>query len=188
MIHIIAAAASEATAQASGMGAFTWDHVAPLIAGIGAALVAAGVAVLGYRVQQGHARDERRAAMYAEALRAVEDYLEGPYRIRRRDGSAEQRAQITTWLSEVKSRINYHRALMDLHAPGDVGQYYDDFVLTAQREAGPQMTDAWSAPATLADADVPLGTAYERSGSDRARRLVVDAMRAELNSRRRIIG
>jgi hypothetical protein len=163
------------------MGAFTWDHLSTLIAGIGAALVAAVVAVLGYRAQQGHARDERRAAMYAEALRAVEDYLEGPYRIRRRDGSPEQRAQITTWLSDVKSRISYHRALMDLHAPGGVGQYYDDFVLTAQREAGPQMTAAWSEPPTVDDADVPLGSAYDRSGSDRARRRVVDAMRAELS-------
>lgn len=180
MISVIAAA-SEPARHAAGMGAFTWDHLSTLIAGIGAALVAAVVAVLGYRAQQGHARDERRAAMYAEALRAVEDYLEGPYRIRRRDGSPEQRAQITTWLSDVKSRINYHRALMDLHAPGDVGQYYDDFVLTARREAGPQMTAAWSEPPTLADAGVPLGAAYDRSDSDRARRRVVDAMRAELS-------
>jgi hypothetical protein len=167
-------------AKHAGMGAFTWDDLSTLIAGIGAALVAAVVAVLGYRAQQGHARDERRAAMYAEALRAVEDYLEGPYRIRRRDGSAEQRAQITTWLSDVKSRINYYEALMDLHAPGDVAAFYTDFVKAAQSEAGTQMTDAWNMPPTTEDAQVPLGQAYDRSGSSRARRLVVDAMRSEL--------
>lgn len=179
MINLIAVAGP--TSLESGMGAFTWGDVATLAAAIVAALVAAGVAVWGYRVQQGHARAERRAAMYAEALRAVEDYLEGPYRIRRRDGSRAQRAQITTWLSDVKSRINYHRALMDLHAPKAVGQYYDDFVGAAQREAGPQMTEAWSAKPTAADVDVPLGKGYDRSASDRARCRVVDAMRADLD-------
>lgn len=170
----------QCTDQTSGMGAFTWDHVATLIAGIGAALVAAGVAVLGYRAQQAHARDERRAAMFAEALRAVEDYLEGPYRIRRRDGSAEQRVVITTWLSDVKSRINYYLALMSLHAPAEVAQSYEDFVKTAQREAGVQMTEAWKARPTKADANVPVGQAYDRSESDRARHRVLEAMRAAL--------
>lgn len=126
-------ACATAAAAAPGLGPFHWEHLATIAAGIGAALVAAGVAVWGYRVQQPHARDERRAAM-----RAVEDYLEGPYRIRRRDGSAEQRAQVTTRLSDVKSRINYYRALMDLHAPGAVAQCYDEFARAAQGERAPR--------------------------------------------------
>ncbi len=178
IVELMTAAPQPAQA---GLGRFTWDHLATIIAGIGAAFVAAWVAVHGYRRQQQAGRRDQRTAMYAEALRAVEDYLEGPYRIRRRDGGAEQRCQITTWLSDVKSRINYHRALMDLHAPGDVAHYYDEFVQAAQREAGPQMTAAWQAPPTIHDADVPLGQAYDRSMSDRARRRVVDAMRPELN-------
>jgi hypothetical protein len=47
-----------------------------------AALIAVVVAVIGYRAMQWTARRERLASGYAEALRAVEDYLEGPYRIR----------------------------------------------------------------------------------------------------------
>lgn len=180
MIIINLVTSNSQSAQA-GLGQFTWEHLATLIAGMGAALVAAGVAVGGYLYQQRSARMDRRAGMYAEALRAVEDYLEGPYRIRRRDGSAEQRFQITTWLSDVKSRINYHCALMDLHAPGDVAHLYEQFVLAAQREAGPQMGAAWNEPPTVSDAAVSLGAPYIRSDADRARRRVVDAMRGELD-------
>lgn len=65
---------------------FTWEQGGTLLA----AAVGVGIAVWTYLVTRAAARRDRQANVYAEALRAVEDYLEGPYRIRRRNGSAEQ--------------------------------------------------------------------------------------------------
>ncbi len=94
------------------IGQFGWDGIATIIA----AVLAAAVAVCGYAIQQRMARRERRAAIYSEALRAVEDYLEAPYLVRRRDGSAANRQAITTHISDVQSRLAYHRALLEIHA------------------------------------------------------------------------
>jgi hypothetical protein len=52
-----------------------------------AALIAALVAVTGYMLTQAQARRERRAREFADALAAVEEYLEAPYRIRRRQAA-----------------------------------------------------------------------------------------------------
>lgn len=163
---------------------FTWDHAATLLAAVLGALIAVGVAVVGYLTQQAAARRERVAAVYAEALRAVEDYLEGPYRIRRRDGSAEQRAAITTWLSDVKSRHNYFQGLLRLHAPEEVADAYDALVAAAIQDAGPQMTQAWRQPPTRRDPDVPLGAGYGRTRADAAKPRVLAAMKADLHRHR----
>jgi hypothetical protein len=160
---------------------FRWDHAATLLAAVLAALIAVVVAVVGYRAVLRTAQRERLASSYAEALRAVEDYLEGPYRIRRRDGSAEQRAAITTFLSEVKSRHNYYVGLLRLHGPAAVADAYDRFVSEAIADAGPQMTQAWRTPHTRRDNQVPLGSGYPRVRADAAKRQVVEAMRESLD-------
>lgn len=159
---------------------FTWDHAASLLAAAIAAFIAVGVAVLTYRGTQRAARRERQAAVYAEALRAVEDYLEGPYRIRRRDGSADQRAVITTFLSDVKSRHNYYQGLLRLHSPKEVADAYDHFVRETIAEAGPQMTEAWRLPPVRRDNQVPLGAGYPRTRADAAKQKVVESMRESL--------
>jgi hypothetical protein len=162
---------------------FTWDHAATLLAAVLGAAITVGLAVAGYLSQQAAARRERAAGVYAEALRSVEDYLEGPYRIRRRDGSAEQRAVITTWLSEVKSRHNYYQGLLRLHASEQVADAYDALVAAAIQDAGPQMTQAWQQPPTQNDRDVPLGAGYARSRADAARTRVLAAMKRDLDHR-----
>lgn len=161
-------------------GSFTWSEGATLLAAVAAALIAALVAVVGYSWQQRAARRDQRATMYAEALRAVEDYLEAPYRIRRRDGSVEARLAITDHISDVQSRISFHTGWLGIHAPQDVGTAYAAFVLAAQQDAGPQMTAAWQAPPTTRDEDVPLGQRYDRAGADRARDRALAAMQADL--------
>lgn len=161
---------------------FTWDHAATLLAAAIGAFIAVGVAVVGYFSAQWRARQERQAGVYADALRAVEDYLEGPYRIRRRDGSAEQRAVITNFLSDVKSRHNYYQGLLRLHSPKTVADAYDEFVREAIAEAGPQMTEAWRLPATRRDNQVPLGSGYPRTRADTAKQKVVESMRLSLST------
>jgi hypothetical protein len=158
----------------------TLNSLATIIAAVAGALVAATVAVVGYSRQQHERRRDQRAAVYAEALRAVEDYLEAPYRILRRDGSTETRRALTEHLSAIKSRISFHTGWLRLHAPADVSASYEEFVRAAENDAGPQMTAAWRSRPTKHDRDVPLGTHYDRRSADAARDAVLTAMRDDL--------
>lgn len=161
---------------------FTWDHAATLLAAAIGAGIAVAVAVLTYLSTQRAARRERQAAVYAEALRSVEDYLEGPYRIRRR--GKDEGPEITRWLSDVKSRNNYYQGLLRLHGPAAVADAFDAFVEAAIREAGPQMTDAWHRPRLRRDRDMPLGEAYPRADADEAKKAVIEQMAHSLGERR----
>lgn len=162
---------------------FGWDEGTTLIAaGLGAAVTIV-VAVLTFAATQAAARRERQSAMFAEALRSVEDYLEGPYRIRRSDGSHQQRADITAYLSDVKSRHNYYSGLLRLHAPARTAIAYEAFVVAAMQDAGPQMTAAWRSKPTRRNRDVPLGKAYDRERSDLAKAAVLFEMRRALTPR-----
>lgn len=149
-----------------GLHPITWDGIAT----IAAALIAALVAVAGYRIQQRHARKDRRAVIYSEALRAVEDYLEAPYLIRRRDGSAGSRQQITTHISEIQSRLSYYTALLQMQAPIEISAAYQAMVASARAEAGAAMSTAWRGQPTRKDRDVPMGQRFDRTRSDEARR------------------
>ena len=152
----------------------TWDGGgATLIS----ALIAATVVVLGYFAQQALVRRSRLSSLYSEAIRAAHDYLEAPYLVRRRDGSPGARMRITTHISSVQSRIDYHRTLLRLEAPRHIADGYDNLVATIKMEAGPAITEAWSLRPTRADRDVPLKYAYRFSASEAARRELILAMR-----------
>lgn len=163
----------------SGWQLWGWDagDWATIAAALLAALVAALVAVGGYAAQQRAARADRHRTTYAEALRAVEDYLEAPYLIRRRDGSAAARRDVSTHISEVQSRLNFYCDWLGLHAPEDVHLAYSAYVAHARREAGAQMTAAWKSKPATRDKDVPLGAPLLHPASDAARRIVLDAMK-----------
>lgn len=160
-----------------GLSADNWTAI---IAAVGAAAIAAVVAVAGYNRQQKLARAERLATTFSEALRAVEDYVEAPYRIRRRDGSHQARMAITNHISEVQSRLKYYGALIALHADADVIDAYEQYVAAARTTAGGQMTAAWKEAPTRRDRQVPLGNAYPQPTSA-ARNGVLAAMRRQLN-------
>jgi hypothetical protein len=161
---------------------FTWNEGATIVAAFGAAAIAAVIAVIGYGHQRRAERRAERATLYGHAIAAVEDYLEGPYRIRRRDDTAESRFAITSDFSDTKTAISLHQALVEMHAPNAVSDAYNAFVAAAQREAGPQMTAAWNTHPTTIDEQVPLGKAYDRSASDEARAALILAMKADLGS------
>lgn len=152
---------------------FTWEQGGTLLA----AALGVGIAVWTYVVTRASARRDHQATVYAEALRVVEDYLEGPYRVRRRDGSDDQRAVITTWMSDVKSRMNYYQGLLQVHGNRKVARAYDKLVEAATADAGPQMTQAWRTRATRRDRDVPLGFSYDRANSDKAKNDVLFEMK-----------
>lgn len=152
-----------------------------------ATVIAALIAVLGVVATILTAADrtarEHRTKLYAQALSTVADYLEGPYRIRRKDGTAAHRNAITAALSDVKSAIDHSQELMRLHAPPAVANAFDHYVTAAKLEAGKHMHDAWLLPAIENDADVNLDQPYDRTLSDKYRAHVVSLMQADLARR-----
>lgn len=170
-------AAGIMTSTASpGFGPAQWSTVI-------AALIAALVAVGGYVLTQAQARRERRAREFADALAAVEEYLEAPYRIRRRQAAtAETRETLSTSLSDLQTRIALHRAWLQVEAPA-VARAYDALLSAARTEAGTQMTDAWNAAPLTSDTDMNLKVAYPHPNSDTERAKVIAVMRRHLRFR-----
>lgn len=170
------------TVDVSLVGTDWWANASVIAAGVVAALIAACVAVVGYSRQKAVARRALRAQMYATAVQAVEDYLEGPYRIRRRDGSPEARHALTRELSDIKSSIEYHKTLLRIHGSASVADAYETFAAIARTEAGPAMTAAWRERPTKRDWDVPLGAKLFSDGRSRAARdRLIVAMRVDLS-------
>lgn len=182
------ALAANATQQ-PGQGfweGITLGDVTPLAAAVAtiiAGVIAAIVAVRAYKAQRRESRRQQKATFYAEAVRAVEDYMECPYRILRKDGSPGARREITQHISDVKSRISFYTGWMAIHGTVEVRAGYDAFVAAAQREAGPQMTAAWMAKPVRKDKDVPLrATPLSRSATDVARTHLLEVFQADLEA------
>jgi hypothetical protein len=142
-----------------------------------AAAIAGLIAVWGYRKQQKEGRRQERAKLYAEAVRAVEDYCEAPYRIRRRDGSAHARRELTESISEIKSRISFYAGWLSINAPEKVYTAYQAYVEAAQNEAGNQMKAMWLGRPTKRDKDVSIGDPLPRKQTDIERKKVLTAMK-----------
>lgn len=171
------------TVDVTLVGTDWWANGSVIAAGIFAALIAACVAVVGYGRQKAAARRDLCAQMFATAVQAVEDYLEGPYRIRRRDGSAEARNVLTRELSDIKSSIEYHQTLLRIHGSAAVADSYETFAAVARTEAGPAMTAAWRERPTKRDRDVPLGAKlFDDARSRAARDRLIAAMREDLST------
>jgi hypothetical protein len=141
-----------------------------------AGLLAAGVAIWGYGWQQRYARADARAAIYGEALRAVEDYAEAPYVIRRRSGKYA-RAEVTRQISEIQSRLSLSCALLEVSANQHIAEAYVTLVKAARREAGAAMSDAWKSPRIRKDSEVTGQRRYDRFGIDDGREKFLAAIR-----------
>jgi hypothetical protein len=142
-----------------------------------AAVLGAGVVVAGYVVQQRAVRRERRAAIYSKAIRAVEDYLEAPFLVLRREETKPALRELTTHISDIQSRIAYYSALLRVNAPPNIAGEYIAFIAAARREAGTAMTAAWNTDPIRRGADVPLGNRFERGDSDAALTRLISKMR-----------
>jgi hypothetical protein len=143
-------------------------------------IVAVVVFLLGYLLQRRQSRRDERAKMFAEALQAVEDYLEAPYLVRRRDGSAAARMDLVRQVSSIQSRIEFHRAWLAIHTKPVVYEAYDALVVAAKKEAGAQMTIEWRSRPTSRDRDVPINQPYARRDADQARERVLRVMSRNL--------
>lgn len=162
-----------------GLGDFTWAQVAVLAAAL---IAAAGVGAT-LRANANNARRQTLTTLYGDALGAVSGYLEGPYRILRKDGEASTRFTLTSGISDVKTSIDHHSALLRLHADPVVADAYDHYVAVAKTEAGVQMHIAWDAPPVKRDTDINLHTPLPRGNTDAALKMVVEVMQAHLRRR-----
>ena len=81
-----------------------------------------------------------------------------PYRIRRRDTTPEARFAITTAISDTKTAISLHQALLEMHAPTAVTDAYRRFAAAARQEARapssqdqnrPALSTTWAGPAAI---------------------------------------
>ena len=162
-------------AQAADSGS-AWAQTAGLIV----PCIALLGAFLTYALNQRAVRRERRARTFAEALTAVEEYLEMPYRIRRRpESSSAVRQQLTDEVSGLLARMAFHQAWLQIEATTVAGPY-TALVATARAEAGAQMSLAWQQPPIGTDSGMNLGIPYPRDRSNAARATCIEVMRRHL--------
>lgn len=134
-----------------------WINAGSVILGaVFAAVIAAWFAVRAYRRQKSDERAERLATLFADAIGAVIDYREAAYRIRRRDGSAHTRFALTSYVSDVQSRLSRFEVLIPLNSNPVIAALYAELVRETRREAGSAMTKAWHGRRTRHDRDVPI--------------------------------
>jgi hypothetical protein len=161
---------------------------APALAALGpaqyavlaAAVIAGMVALAGYLLTQWQAQRDRKLKVFADALAAVAEYEELPYRIRRRSASEGPiRAEIANRISDVQVRIAFHLAWLEIESPA-VAEAYRALVDAARQEAGAHMKAAWNEPVLSEDAAMSLGIAYACPDTPAARERCIAAMRDHL--------
>jgi hypothetical protein len=166
----------------AGATSWTWAQTAAVLVGATAVVGALISVALTYGLTQRAARRERQVNFFAEALSAIEDYVELPYRIRRRPRTPGARHELTEQISQIQSRIAFHQAWLSLETPG-VARSYENLVRAAKAQAGGQMARAWQEPTIRKDAQVNLGVAYPRNEINAARSQCIAAMRDTLGRR-----
>jgi hypothetical protein len=152
-----------------------------------AALIAVSGGVISvsitYWLNQRLARRERQAKAFAEALAAVEDYAELPYRVRRRRDTRDARYDLAEDVSRIQSRLAYHQALLHIEAP-QVADSYAILVRAVKIQAGSQMREAWQQTLLTTDDAMNLHMRYPRDQIDAARGGCIATMRTALKKGR----
>ncbi|MEW2582101.1 hypothetical protein [Streptomyces virginiae] len=161
-----------AAAQASS---WTWAQTTALIVPV---IALVGVYIT-FTLNQRAARRERRSRTFAEAMTAVEEYLEMPYRIRRRPASPDARRELTDEASSLLARMAFHHAWLQIEASA-VAEPYAALVAAARSEAGAHMSEGWEQPPIDTDSGMNLGIAYSRDRSNTARAACIRVMRRHL--------
>jgi len=153
--------------------------MAALLAGLISVAGAALTVALTYGLNQRAGRRERHSKAFAEALAAIEDYAEMPYRIRRRLSQLSSQHELTEQISQIQSQIAFHQAWLSIEAPS-VAEDYAELVRAVKQQAGKQMREAWLMPTARRAAQFNIGVVYERDKINAARSRCIDTMRSAL--------
>jgi hypothetical protein len=160
---------------------------------VGAVLALAGV-FIGLWVNGDRAERDRRRRLHARALKAILDYAEMPFMIRRRrheegERSAE-RVRLSHHFSAVKAEIITCQVLLRADGDDDLADAYDTLFETARNTAGHQAHIAWTEPPIKKDEQMNMGPLFEKLEPfrDELERFETDLGRATLPRRRRWLG
>ena len=144
-----------------------------------AAVIAAVVAITGYLLNQQANRRVQRAQLYAEALRAIADLEELPYRIRRREDSlARTRERVGREVNDVFVAVSFYMRWLRIDSLA-VGIAYQVLARKAITYGEAQRAHAWASPPLASDRDANLAEVYH-SGSQVEKYACEQAMRSQL--------
>jgi hypothetical protein len=130
------------------------------LATIWTGIIAGLVALTGYLLNQSANRRERRSKVFAEALEAIRDYQELPYKIRRRPGSdGKTRAELGRDTGDAVSKLWYYRAWLETES-AEVSAAYRDLIAETKRDGNSYRATAWSEPVIMTDSDARLKDKY----------------------------
>jgi hypothetical protein len=149
-------------------------------------VVAAVVATLGYLFNQRQARNERLAALFAQALRVVGEYRGIAFEIRRRSAAdATTRTKYADRLAATHAALDFYIYFVALEAPS-VGKPYESLVDVLRDEVGPHIKNAWThAPVATDDGmNMGLGQEYPSPRTHEAIKKCMAAMGSELRTLR----
>jgi hypothetical protein len=145
------------------------------------AVIVAGCIAGGYRRQQKLAQARSRAKVHADAIKAIADYMEAPYRVLRRDGSAAARMHLTNLISDIQAELRYFETLLRLESTDKVAAAYEAATAAARREAGGAITRAWRSRPTKRDRDVPIASPIPTPETTRLIALAREAMAKDVD-------
>lgn len=141
-----------------------------------AALITVAGGIWTYIRQQREKRRDHLRDLFSQALRAVADYQELPYLVRRRTAEPPMStSEMIRHISDVQTRLDYYVARIGLES-ARVAAAYQRLVSSTRREAGSQMTEAWALPRITDDTQIPLGEAYSRDEAENAKEACLEAM------------
>lgn len=125
-----------------------------------AAAIAALAAILGYMLNQQANRRIQKTNFYAEALRAIAELEELPYRIRRRqDSTIETRERIGREVNDVFVQVSFYMRWLRIDSL-PVGIAYQELAQKTILYSEPQRVHAWASAPLTTDTAANLGETY----------------------------
>jgi hypothetical protein len=111
--------------------------------------IGAAAALLTYAGTQKAKRNDDQRKMYANAMLAVSEFQEMPYRIARRtDDHPETMRQLDERVRQVQERLNYYRFLLRLESPR-VADAFEDLLRKTRDAGNAHRRSAWDGPPML---------------------------------------
>lgn len=143
-------------------------------------ILAAVVAILGYTITNAMNRIERRSKIYADAMLALVQFENLPFRIRRRsDSSDATRTIVGQRVRDVQEALFYHTVLLRLASPR-VGAAFKALVEKTREKGVRYRHDARTLPPATSDADMSLVISYDYETKDELDECIV-LMQRELS-------
>jgi hypothetical protein len=157
------------------------------------AILALGGVLITLWVNGDRAERDRRRQLHARALKAIIDYGEMPFMIRRRKGEPEQqsaeRVRLSDHFSKVKAEVTTCQVLLAADGNDRLSSAYNQLVKEARKTAGREAHEAWKEPPITSDPEMNMGELFARLRAfrDRLGSFEEDLARATLPRRTRLL-